>query len=42
MAVARMQKREIIVMDSLNNGAAGSTKKDFMNTFLDILMKAAA
>lgn len=34
MSVTRMQKKEIIVMDSMNNGIAGSTKKDFMNTLL--------
>uniref|UniRef100_A0A915LKD9 Signal recognition particle subunit SRP68 n=1 Tax=Meloidogyne javanica TaxID=6303 RepID=A0A915LKD9_MELJA len=41
MSVTRMQKKEIIVMDSMNNGIAGSTKKDFMNTLLNILMDAA-
>jgi len=34
MSVTRMQKKEIIVMDSMNKGIAGSTKKDFMNTLL--------
>ncbi|CAK5066217.1 unnamed protein product [Meloidogyne enterolobii] len=41
MSFARMQKKEIIVMDSINNGRAGSTKKDFMNMLLNILMDAA-
>ncbi|KAL7074258.1 hypothetical protein ACQ4LE_006376 [Meloidogyne hapla] len=41
MAVARMEKKEIVLMDSMNHGFAGSGKMEFMNKFLDILMEVA-
>lgn len=34
MSIARIDKKEIVLMDSMNHGFSGSDKKDFMNTFL--------
>ena len=34
MAVVRIEKKEIVMMDSLNHGVAGSGNKDFMRTVL--------